>query len=313
MTPKDPRGFDCFEYEETTEPLPAPGDPMLGPDRRRVLREHLMGEIARKRVAAPRRLPGRRLVVWAAAPLALAATVVTGTVVVTGLQGGREAVHTQGRSATTVGRPGVIAMSADQFLYKRRVMTGEYTDHRGAAEVVQREDWLAVSGGRDGLALTGPRPVAGDRLDPDSPTTEHMAMSGGSDFRELRELPTDPRELLAYVYRETEGQGPTPEEAVFEYIAGVVEPATLVPGLGEALYGAARRIPGVVVEHGVRDVVGRTGTGLALPRSRRDGRALVFDVSTFVFLGVEETTALLEIGVAERAGAPPARSWEPGP
>ncbi|MGK9463139.1 CU044_5270 family protein [Streptomyces sp. G6] len=310
MTPKDLRGF---EYEETAGPLPAPGDPMLGPGRRRVLREHLMGEIARKRVATPRRLPGRRLVVWAAAPLALAVTVVTGTVVVTGLQGGREAVHTQGRPATAVGRPPVIEMNEHQFLYKRRVMAGEYTGHRGGAEVVQREDWLAVSGGRDGLALTGPRPVAGDRLDPDSPTTEHMAISGGRDYRELQALPTDPRELLAYVYRETEGQGPTHEEAVFEYIAGVLEPAALVPGLGEALYRAARRVPGVVVEKGVRDIVGRTGTGLALPRSGKDGRALVFDVSSLVFLGVEETTALLEIGVADRAGAPPADSWRLGP
>ncbi|MFE1034227.1 CU044_5270 family protein [Streptomyces sp. NPDC058807] len=309
MTPKDPRGFG---HEERAEPLPAPGGPMLGPDRRRVLREHLVREIARKRVGAPRRFSGRRLVVWAA-PLALAVTVVTGTAVVTGLRGGQEAVHTPGRSATTVGRPPVIAMGEDQFLYKRRAMREEYTDHRGGAEVVQREDWLAVGGGRDGLALTGPQPVAAGRLDPHSPTTEHMAMSGGRDYRELRELPTDPRKLLAYVYRETEGQGPTHEEAVFEYIAGVLEPAALVPALSEALYRAARRIPGVVVENGVQDVVGRTGTGLALPKSATGGRALVFDVSSLVFLGVEETTALLEIGVADRAGAPPADSWELGP
>ncbi|MFF9186688.1 CU044_5270 family protein [Streptomyces rochei] len=309
MIPERPRGT---EYDELAELLPAPGDPALNPERRRVLRQHLMREIGRKRAAAPGSPRGRRLVVWAAAPLALAATVVTGTVVVTGLRGGHEVVQSPGAVATTVGRPPVIEMKDGQFLYERRVMTGEYTAYRGDTGVVQREDWLAVTGRREGLALTGPRPAAAARLDPEAPTTEHMAMSGGVDHRELRELPTDPRQLLAHLYRETEGQGPTHEEAVFEYISGVLEPAVLVPSLSEALYRAARRIPGVVVETGVRDRIGRTGTGLALSTSGTTRPALVFDASSFVFLGVEGTTALLEIGVADRAGEPPVDSWNLG-
>ncbi|MFE0801346.1 CU044_5270 family protein [Streptomyces sp. NPDC058812] len=307
MTPERHRGL---EYEELAELLPAPGDPTLGPERHRALRRHLMREIGKKRMAAPRTFPGRRLVVWAA-PLALAATAVTGTVVVTELQGEQEVVQTPSRVTTTVGDPPVITMNKDQFLYKRRVMSGDYTGFQGDAEVVQREDWLAVDGGRDGLVLTGPEDAVTDRLDPAAPTTEHMAMSGGTDYWEqLRELPTDPQKLLAYIYRETQGQGPTHEEAVFEHISALLEPAVLVPGLGEALYQAARRIPGVVVENEVQDRVGRTGTGLVLPNSGTGDRALVFDVSSFVFLGVERTTALLEIGVADRAGEAPVASWK---
>ncbi|PZT71010.1 hypothetical protein DN402_00860 [Streptomyces sp. SW4] len=270
-----------------------------------------MREITSRRTAPRRALPGRRLVVWAA-PLALAATVAAGTVVVTELRGGQQAVQTPARPTTTVGDPPPITMGADRFLYKRRVMSADHTAFDGAADEVQREDWLAVDGGRDGLALTGPVGPGADRPDPRAPTTERMAMSGGTDYRELKELPTDPEKLLDHLYRQTEGQGPTHEEAVFETVSSLAEPAVLVPGLSEALYRAARLIPGVVVENGVADRAGRTGVGLALPDSRGDDRALVFDHASFVFLGVEGTTALLEIGVADRPGAPPAESWKLG-
>ncbi len=66
------------------------------------------------------------------------------------------------------------------------------------------------------------------------------------------------------------------------------------------------------METGVRDRIGRTGTGLALSSSGSTRPALVFDASSYVFLGVEGTTALLEIGVADRAGEPPVDSWNLG-
>lgn len=307
-----PERHHRLEPEEMAELLPAPGDPVLGPERHRVLRQHLMREIGRKkRKVKLRPFLGRRLAVWAA-PLALAATVATGTVVVDGLRDGREAVQTPGRSVTSVGDPPAITMGEGQFLYKRRVMSRDYTPSDADAEIVQREDWHAVDGGRDGRALTGPEPADTDRLDPNAPTTERMAISGSMDYRELQELPADPQKLLKHAYRKTEGQGRSPEEAALGYISTLLEPAALVPGLSEALYRAARRIPGIVVEGEAQDRIGRTGTGLSLPHSSTYDRALVFDVSSFVFLGVEETTALLEIGVADRVGEPPVESWKLG-
>ncbi len=94
----DPGAAPLDRVRQTGRVAARPGDPALNPERRRVLRQHLMREIGRKRAAAPGSPRGRRLVVWAAAPLALAATVVTGTVVVTGLRGGHEVGQSRARS-----------------------------------------------------------------------------------------------------------------------------------------------------------------------------------------------------------------------
>ncbi|MBD2818950.1 hypothetical protein ID867_21845 [Streptomyces parvulus] len=205
----------------------------------------------------------------------------------------------------------MIEMKDGQFLYERRVMTGEYTAYRGDTRVVQREDWLAVTGRREGLALTGPRPpprpVSTRTRRPRStwpcpaarttancgncPPTPGNCSRTSTGRRKDRDRPRGGGVRVHLRRAGTGRPGPRPQRA---------------------LYRAARRIPGVVVETGVRDRIGRTGTGLALSSSGSTRPALVFDASSYVFLGVEGTTALLEIGVADRAGEPPVDSWNLG-
>jgi len=105
------------DYQDLAELLPAPGRPVLSQDRHRVLREHLMEQIAHETtheqsgathtspttsttspVTPVRRRPGRRLVL-VAAPLALAAVVGLGVAAVDSAQDGKRDTAAAGVSA----------------------------------------------------------------------------------------------------------------------------------------------------------------------------------------------------------------------
>ncbi|MFD7117616.1 CU044_5270 family protein [Streptomyces sp. NPDC059922] len=312
-------------HEESSPVPPAPQCQDLSADRRSILKERFMRQITQESAPAPAlpfvstpvrpARPGwRRRTALVAFPALLVAAVATATSL-TGAFGDstpsevsaadhHEAVRLLNRIAlAAAGRPAGTVRD-DQYVYTKikgwRPVSDQGTD------VFVREDWIAVNGERNGLARQvfeqgspslDPRKAEGKMLlyqDPDMTT-----------YRELEALPTDPDTLLKKIEKDTEGQGPTQGEAVFEAIAEMLPQATLRPELNAALYRATAKIPGVVVRQDAVDASGRHGVGLALrtdtdrDRDRdTDTVVWVFDRDRLSYLGTNEV-ALLDVGIAD--------------
>jgi hypothetical protein len=134
-------------------------------------------------------------------------------------------------------------------------------------DTFRRSDWQPVDGKQAGLAritvLSGPS----------GPGTKNMRLDADPNavtYRELQALPTDPDALYRKIWADTDGQGPTHEEAALEAIGAMLDKASLLPEVGAALYRAAARVPGVSVVKHAKDAAGRRGIGLALGSG--DGR-----------------------------------------
>ncbi|MFF3561916.1 CU044_5270 family protein [Streptomyces sp. NPDC002574] len=304
------------EHADLAELLPPPGDPVLPAARERMLKEHLLHEIAREQAPAPRPLGSRmrRRLLVAGVPAAVALAVLAGVdasgvlddgPAVTAAQSHRAEVLLTRIARAADSRP-AAAVRDDQYVYTEvRGAKRYFADFLpgGAGDLAQREDWHAVDGRRKGLARIRAIPA-------DGRASGHIDMTldadpNGTTYRELTALPTDPVLLLRTLYARTAGQGPTHEEAVFESIGAMLPESLLVPDLNSALYRAASRLPGMVVVDGAADGAGRRGVGLAFLGSRH-GTTWVFDPSTLAFLGTTRT-AVIEVGIADRAGQPPVR------
>ncbi|MGA6157754.1 CU044_5270 family protein [Stenotrophomonas sp. NPDC087984] len=280
---------------------------------------------------APRR-PRRRLVLIAA-PLALATAVVVGAVAVDGLRDGeggaigvggdpgaehRQAVELLDRiAAAAADRPAAKARD-DQFIYTRsqgpssmwggpsklvRDSKGKVTGTKTYEGNVRSEEWLPVSGKRDGLRrLTGLAPDG----DPALNETEDIAMSPGAPtFRQLQALPTDPDALLKKLKSDSGVVKSRLTETVFENVGAILDQATLLPELNAALYRAVAKLPDVRVVENVKDGAGRTGIGLTYARQKKPytttSEYWVFDAKSLAYLGTD-TSALQDAAVADEKG-----------
>jgi hypothetical protein len=139
---------------------------------------------------------------------------------------------------------------------------------------------------------------------------------------ELVDLPSDPDELLAMLYRKRDQQvtGNSRDGAVFTEIGDILRESLAPPRTSAALYRAAAKIPGVEVVRGVTDAAGRPGTAVAFTELRLRYE-WIFDERTFEYLGersylVEDTadgpagtvlgtTAVLQRGVVSKLGQRP--------
>jgi hypothetical protein len=99
-------------------------------------------------------------------------------------------------------------------------------------------------------------------------------------------------------------------------IGGLVGEGLVPPRVAAALFEAATRIPGVTVDPGATDALGRRGTGIS--RADRTVRSVwVLDPGSYEVLGTRDyfvgpgpdvlygATAVLERGVADRVGERP--------
>ncbi|MEU4227617.1 hypothetical protein AB0F17_25270 [Nonomuraea sp. NPDC026600] len=116
----------------------------------------------------------------------------------------------------------------------------------------------------------------------------------------LRELPTDPRKLLAKVTGDRHWIEGAREEGVPKSVVPADVRAynvimlylsrygTMPPKLEAAMYRALALIPGVRIEQGVSDAAGRSGLGVWLERAG-DARAYrkyeILDPATYRYLG----------------------------
>ncbi|MEU9466163.1 CU044_5270 family protein [Streptomyces avermitilis] len=102
----------------------------------------------------------------------------------------------------------------------------------------------------------------------------------------LAKLTTDPDQLLALIYKETKGQGNTPDQQAFSTIGDLLNESYPPAELYSALFKTAAKIPGVVVVPEAVDAVGRTGIAVArLDETSGTREEWIFDKKTHVFLG----------------------------
>lgn len=323
MNTRPRRHEEPVGHDDLAELLPAPGNPVLPQDRHAVLKEYLMRQITDES-APPKPTAGellerprskRRRVTLVAAPYALAAAVTLGVVAmdddvkksapVTAAQH-REAARLLDRIATVAAERPAVKVTDEQYIYTRTRGAGSVLgigDHV-VRDLVQREEWHAVDGKRDGWIRVDP--VEGTR--PDSTERVEGPMDGVPylTFRQLQSLPTDPDALLKKLRADTNGVESTQEEAVFEYIDTMLEEATLLPDLGAALYRAAARLPGIRVDHHTQDATGRKGIGLSYTDSSTGEHTWVFDRKTLAYLGTTKT-AFLGAGVSDTVREAPSR------
>ncbi|MDR6979823.1 hypothetical protein J2X68_006560 [Streptomyces sp. 3330] len=121
---------------------------------------------------------------------------------------------------------------------------------------------------------------------PDERGETPKARLGAPSYDYLTKLTTDPDELLAKIYKETEGQGNTPDQEAFTTIGDLLTESYPPAELYSALFKAAARIPGVVVVNDAVDAVGRHGVAVArLDETSGQREEWIFDTKSHVFLG----------------------------
>lgn len=350
---------EARERAELGSLLPAPAEPELPADRHRLLRGHLMNEITEAPRPAPRRNRrfGRLALPALAGGLALAVVLADGGAGAPTAPPAAEGAPLNvapvavakvlDHAAQVAESKPATAVTGGQFTYvKSLVAFSSMNAAAGAASDVthdaphQRELWLSVDGKQWGVLIEAgwkpvpaeprggkdksrsgepaPRADGGQWLEPNlrpglnGPTYEYLAA-----------LPTDPETLLRKVYKETKGQGQTPDQEAFVTIGDLLREQLAPPAVSAALYRAAARIPGVSALDDAVDASGRHGVAVALVHGgvRTEW---IFDRSSYEFLGEREVvvdtgnvwgapgtvvgqTAVLGRGVVDAAGERPQR------
>lgn len=259
------------------------------------------------------RLP-RPAITLPAMAVALSAVVVAGMVTSGGGEGVREsgvatgpALTTDLGTATTKGVPQLIdqiSLAAAESDHPT-VKPGQYI----YIESVAADTFLKTVDDKTSLAShklhrrqiwQSPDGVKGWLIDPavnDSPEGETLSLPdeqgntpkadlGGPSYDYLAKLTTDPDALLAKIYKETKGQGNSPDQQAFATIGDLLSESYPPPDLYSALFEAAARIPGVVVVDDAVDAAGRHGVAVArLDEMSGQREEWIFDRKTHVYLG----------------------------
>ncbi|MGW4995899.1 CU044_5270 family protein [Streptomyces mirabilis] len=317
MIRRKSRREESLDHAELARLLPAPGDPHLSLDRHLLLEEHLMNEIrstatvpAPAPVPAPSRRPARRLLLIGVPVTAAALAGAFAFAGLTNSGGGGTTAATPPPVAAPVVRvePGSTARLAStvehiaaaatagktlepgpgQYIYiKSEVsyLSVSHTDADDSKAMVQplhiREVWNSPDGKQGWLDEPGYQPKGGITLDTDA----ESSLSGAS-YDYLKTLPTDPDALLEKIYKETEGQGNSPDQEAFATVGDLLDEELVPAKLSAALYRAAAKIPGVMVVKHAKDAAGREGIALAhVDQKGGDRTEWIFDPKTYAYLG----------------------------
>ncbi|MET9902861.1 CU044_5270 family protein [Streptomyces sp. NPDC006446] len=267
-----------------------------------------------KAVPTPPKPRGFRLLrpAFALPAMALAGAVVAGTLLMDsgvhsgGLATGPAAVIPVG-ATTTKGLPQLIdqvslaaaeethpTVKPGQYVYIESQDSGTFVKTVGdegslvSYELHKRQIWqsadgtkgwlidAAVNDGSEGETLSLP--------DEQGNTPEAGLNHPSYDF--LARLTTDPDKLLKLIYKETAGQGNTPDQQAFTTIGDLLGESYPPAELYSALFKAAAKIPGVVVVNDAKDALGRPGVAVArLDETGGEREEWIFDKKTHVFLG----------------------------
>ncbi|MFF3753510.1 CU044_5270 family protein [Streptomyces sp. NPDC002018] len=155
-------------------------------------------------------------------------------------------------------------------------------------ELHPRRIWKSADGTRgwliDPAVNDGPE---GETLSlPDEKGDVPVAHMGAPSYDFLAALPTDPDVLLAKIYRDTRGQGNSPDQQAFTTIGDLLSESYPPAELYSALFRAAAKIPGVVRVPDAVDAAGRHGVAVArLDETSGQRMEWIFDEKTHVYLG----------------------------
>lgn len=260
------------------------------------------------------RLP-RPAIVLPAMAAALAAAVVAGVTTQNG-GGVRDAgvatgpaLTTQIGAATTKGLPQLLdqislaaaegegsrpAVKPGQYVYIESktantfVKTVDDKTSLASHALHRRQVWMSSDGTKGWLIDPAVNESSeGETLSlPDEQGNTPVGSLNNPTYDYLTQLTTDPDKILAKIYKETKGQGNTPDQQAFTTIGDLLvesyPPADLYP----ALFRTAAKIPGVVVVQDAVDAVGRHGIAVArLDETSGQREEWIFDKKTHVFLG----------------------------
>ncbi|MEV5749948.1 CU044_5270 family protein [Actinoallomurus sp. NPDC052308] len=156
------------------------------------------------------------------------------------------------------------------------------------------ERWLRVDGTRRATQ------VDGGRLDSATTTPMDRSAVPRSDYAYLRSLPTDPKALLALVYRQSAQFPLGRDAAAFTMIEDLMRRSVLPPRLRAALYGALAAIPGVRFAKDVTDTAGRHGVALYRIDEGYLRTDVIVDPTTYAYLGYRSITVKAHTSTDER-------------
>ncbi|MET7551685.1 CU044_5270 family protein [Streptomyces sp. NPDC005479] len=159
--------------------------------------------------------------------------------------------------------------------------TDAYKSKNWVQPLHMREVWSSPDDKRGWLDEPGYQPMGGITLDSD--VENHL---GAPSYDYLKTLPTDPDALLKKIYKETKGQGNSPDQQAFTTVGDLLKEQLAPAKLNAALYRAAAKIPGVVVVDHAKDAAGREGLALAhVDQQSGDRTEWIFDPRTYAYLG----------------------------
>ncbi|WP_217242900.1 CU044_5270 family protein [Streptomyces sp. AC555_RSS877] len=155
-------------------------------------------------------------------------------------------------------------------------------------ELHRRQVWMSADGTKGWLIDPAVNDTSeGETLSlPDETGNTPEAHLNAPSYDYLTKLTTDPDALLAKIYKETEGDGNSPDQQAFTTIGDLLGETYPPAELYSALFKAAAKIPGVVVVNDATDAVGRHGVAVArLDKTSGQREEWIFDKKTHVFLG----------------------------
>ncbi|MEV4108608.1 CU044_5270 family protein [Nonomuraea sp. NPDC049695] len=171
-----------------------------------------------------------------------------------------------------------------------------------------RKIWQSVDGSADGLLLIEgrePQPWPGMTLPKEAkdwkgsdwhalPVCSGPQGDRRTDYAYLSSLPTDADGMRTRLYEMNklyvgDGKGVDNDRAAFDHVTDLVRETYMPKAQRDALFEAARTIPGVQVAEGVEDAAGRKGVALGQVDPQGILRQAIFDPVTHLFMGERHT------------------------
>jgi hypothetical protein len=193
------------------------------------------------------------------------------------------------RAAMVVGREPVAIPRPGQFVY---------TETEDAGGAISRQ-WLSVEGNKDGLAQNSgqrgfklpPCTVAEAQVPQKSPpgVSYPQTIKCAEDAGYIPTLPTDPHQLLAYLYKigiaqpgDSNGTGSAAND-FGKAVDFLMSTTYLLPAQRAALFELMAQTPGFTVISGARDATGRIGVAV---KWTFDGAAeIIFNPVSYAYMG----------------------------
>ncbi|MGW0518560.1 CU044_5270 family protein [Crossiella sp. NPDC003009] len=285
---------DHDDRAELARLLPPPQAPSLLQQRQAELRSDLLQRID---AAAPRARRARVRWPMVAVPLALAAAVTAVLVAVPALVRPEAGPSAEDRTVASVlarAAQSAIAVPSnvrpDQYIYvkSRNQWRGHTFDPDGKVTELPGpeynivESWLAMDPAKQSFSRTNGAPLrATSSYNEGLDSTHHF---------EQTKLPTDPDQLLAWLYRDIPADKPR-DLTAFRHLSDLLKFPVASPAVLSAIYRAAAKIPGVQLVGEVVDGLGRPAVAVGFVFDNGADRLdLLFHRVSFDYLGERKVT-----------------------